>query len=155
MWLLCNGKLQTKDKLLQWSVVDNDNCVLCGWNESVNHLFFSCEFSSQVWRKMLYTNNFHIPNSWDQKLQKIYVDGVDNDFPRRLFKLVISSAVYAIWSERNQRIFQQKCVEMDCIVACITRIVRNRVDAWRGVSKTRKNWLLFIEWGFSISIFEH
>ncbi|GAA0175523.1 hypothetical protein LIER_41930 [Lithospermum erythrorhizon] len=30
MWLLCNGKLQTKDKWLQWLVVDNDDCVLSG-----------------------------------------------------------------------------------------------------------------------------
>ncbi|GAA0167894.1 reverse transcriptase [Lithospermum erythrorhizon] len=107
MWLLCNGKLQTKDKLYQWSIVDNTKCMLYDGDESAEHLFFSCDFSSQIWRKMLsYTNNFHIPGTWNQELDKILADGVGNEFQRRLMKLVLSCAVYSIWSERNQSLFQ-------------------------------------------------
>ncbi|XP_022014977.1 uncharacterized protein LOC110914496 [Helianthus annuus] len=55
MWLVMKGKLLTQDKILNWELSRRKNmnmmcCLLCYKNfDSHAHLFFECEFSSQVW----------------------------------------------------------------------------------------------------------
>ncbi|GAA0145025.1 hypothetical protein LIER_05315 [Lithospermum erythrorhizon] len=57
MWMLCNDKMQTKDKLC---VVEDSRCIFCGENENANHLFFACTFSVGIWRKLsMYLKDFH------------------------------------------------------------------------------------------------
>ncbi|GAA0155658.1 hypothetical protein LIER_13342 [Lithospermum erythrorhizon] len=46
-WLLCKRRLPTRDRLQAWGIVDDNSCVLCGEQEDIHHLFFSCQFSSR------------------------------------------------------------------------------------------------------------
>lgn len=51
LWLGANSKLLTKYKLQHMDI--DRNCVLCGTStESVQHFFFECTISSNVWRQI-------------------------------------------------------------------------------------------------------
>ncbi|KAI3463758.1 hypothetical protein Pfo_020421 [Paulownia fortunei] len=51
LWLSVKSKLLTKDNIKHIDI--NKNCVLCGTvAESIKHLFFDCNFSSNVWNQV-------------------------------------------------------------------------------------------------------
>ena len=54
--VLVLGKLNTKDRLVRMNIilVGEENCILCHNHlESVEHLFFSCNYSWKLWSSCL------------------------------------------------------------------------------------------------------
>uniref|UniRef100_A0A0V0HDQ0 Putative ovule protein n=1 Tax=Solanum chacoense TaxID=4108 RepID=A0A0V0HDQ0_SOLCH len=48
------GRLNTRDRLVKWGVTTNQMCPLCeNKPECLNHLFFVCEVSTEVWKQLL------------------------------------------------------------------------------------------------------
>jgi len=106
-----NDRLLTKKRLLRFQFVQNSDCVLCDAGiEDIDHIFFSCPFSSYVWflcrlkltmpadnQLKLYQEALLIKNKFKQKT-KVY----------QLSRLVLTAAVWQIWLERNRRVFQYK-----------------------------------------------
>ncbi|XP_050207875.1 uncharacterized protein LOC126657252 [Mercurialis annua] len=59
-WLALQDKLNTKDKLLRWKVVQNDVCCFCNSEtESISHLFFECGYSRAIWKRLLVDMSFN------------------------------------------------------------------------------------------------
>ena len=55
-WLLMLGKLNTKDRLRRFHIINEDQvqCPFCSCvEESINHLFFTYQFSWKVWNSCL------------------------------------------------------------------------------------------------------
>ncbi|GAA0165580.1 hypothetical protein LIER_40013 [Lithospermum erythrorhizon] len=46
-WLLCLGRLSTRDRLCSWGMLDTDRCY-CQEKESNHHLFFECQYSTAM-----------------------------------------------------------------------------------------------------------
>ena len=42
----------TRDKLLKMKLIDNDCCLKCQQPESIEHLFFNCEYSATLWTEV-------------------------------------------------------------------------------------------------------
>lgn len=53
MWLACQGKLSTKDRLFKFGMIDNTNCCFCSDEESINHIFFICPYMRNIWLEAL------------------------------------------------------------------------------------------------------
>jgi len=54
LWLAVNNRLTTGDRFLAWGYEGDTNCVFCrNGTESRDHLFFSCGFSSRIWKTCL------------------------------------------------------------------------------------------------------
>lgn len=52
-WLAMRDRLMTKVRLKIMGLCNNVTCVLCNKaDESVHHLFFECDFSQLIWRKL-------------------------------------------------------------------------------------------------------
>lgn len=48
-WMIMQGRLPIKERLVTWGVSADDGCCLCSMDqESHDHLFFDRLFSSQV-----------------------------------------------------------------------------------------------------------
>ena len=48
MWLVIQGRIQTKNRLAKFQKLPNTICVLCGLEEEdIQHLFFACEITQQ------------------------------------------------------------------------------------------------------------
>lgn len=102
------NKLPTRCRLKQFGIINQDSCVLCSSSsESVKHLFLTCPFSAYIWELCRLKLGLHQPILLlldEAKLfLKIYSKRIRVS---ALGKVAISAAVWHIWFERNQRIFQ-------------------------------------------------
>ncbi|GJZ09213.1 hypothetical protein Tco_0543496 [Tanacetum coccineum] len=89
--------------------MENLVCPLCSKsNDSHNHLFFKCEFSTPIWdatkRKM---NAANATNEWDQIVQTMGNFKCSNSIWSVLRRIGLAACVYYVWKERNDRIFTQ------------------------------------------------
>lgn len=53
-WVAMKGRLATGDRMRNWSGIVDSSCVLCNEPlETMEHLFFDCEYSAQVWKQLM------------------------------------------------------------------------------------------------------
>lgn len=54
LWLVCKGRINTKDRVLSWGLSNfNADCEFCDdAMETINHLFFECAVTKEVWRRI-------------------------------------------------------------------------------------------------------
>ncbi|XP_024958928.1 uncharacterized protein LOC112499890 [Cynara cardunculus var. scolymus] len=107
LWLACQRRLPTQDRL-HWKDEPPDlECLLCGQcMDSHEHLFFQCSYAGDVWTSILHSTDLKdMPSRWDQILEAI---SDSNRHPKLLKqKLAVAAAVYYIWQERNRRLFTE------------------------------------------------
>ncbi|GAV67966.1 zf-RVT domain-containing protein [Cephalotus follicularis] len=54
LWLTFRDGHKTLDKLCSWGVVQAASCAFgCGQEESIDHLFFACPFTTTIWNHFL------------------------------------------------------------------------------------------------------
>jgi hypothetical protein len=107
MWLAVMGKLHTRDRLR--FLQTDPSCVFCrDEEESHNHLFFACHWTSLLWlmtkswlriNKRMSTINIAI---WG-----LHYTG--NNTVGRMRRVSLGILIYLIWEERNKRIFYNTC----------------------------------------------
>ena len=49
VWLCYQNRVQSLDQLKLRGFKGNDNCLLCGVEETINHILFSCVVSKFLW----------------------------------------------------------------------------------------------------------
>ncbi|KAJ7009375.1 hypothetical protein NC653_000139 [Populus alba x Populus x berolinensis] len=108
LWIASLERLSTMDRLQSFRIIHAATCILCGAQEETHeHLFFQCPYSASVWREIARKSSITWPSMpWQHLLQwaaatlkspKIFV--------HNLAKSILSTTVYFIWYERNNRIF--------------------------------------------------
>ena len=108
LWLTIQDRLTTQDKLMKWGVQGANRCSLCqNESEDMQHLFFLCTFSSEVWRKVkdmaaIRGQGIVLQGTIVEMLNK----GNGNNINSVVRKLMLVACVYYIWMERNGRIFK-------------------------------------------------
>ncbi|XP_077251649.1 uncharacterized protein LOC143890850 [Tasmannia lanceolata] len=130
-WKAIQLKLLTKDHpALQDANIDA-SCVLCNAaRESINHLFFDVVilpgFGNQflggvdqgdLSKDHLSAEEEWIRNKWKGKYQSTIA-----------VKLAFAAAVHRLWTERNQRIFENKSMHKTEILRLILRDVRQKMS---------------------------
>ncbi|KAJ4768098.1 RNA-directed DNA polymerase (reverse transcriptase)-related family protein [Rhynchospora pubera] len=104
--LLANGRLLTQDQLLKRNIFCTPGCVLCTSNEceTANHLFFNCDYSGTLWRSL----GFQLSGvRSDASLKENFLTVFEPAFGQRRRLVLISTNLWAIWLERNNRTFRQ------------------------------------------------
>ncbi|XP_019256330.1 PREDICTED: uncharacterized protein LOC109234721 [Nicotiana attenuata] len=109
LWLVLLGRLATVDRLQKWGIHVQIDCVLCttGAEENLQHLFFQCPYSSQIWSALLrwLEENRRISN-WGEEIDWISRK-MRNNSPRvEIMKFLCAATIYHVWSERNARRFR-------------------------------------------------
>ncbi|KAL0796690.1 hypothetical protein Bca101_068067 [Brassica carinata] len=103
-WLFVLNRNPTLDRLHNWNPDTLTTCLLCGVSdESRDHLFFECQYSCEVWRKVTSKLNLNAPPSnWSSILLWLPQAGAD---PHVRLALLMGwqSAIYYLWYERNAR----------------------------------------------------
>lgn len=49
IWMILNGKLLTKDRPMRYDLINDIKYYFCENDESMDHLFFSCDGSKNIW----------------------------------------------------------------------------------------------------------
>jgi hypothetical protein len=108
LWQVLLGKLPTMEQLMKKGILGPNICPLCMKNsENINHLFFSCEYSAQIWTDLLHKMGIHRhPKSSftlevDSFIRSFTLHGPGTMLAFNSFRC----AVWWIWKERCNRIF--------------------------------------------------
>ncbi|KAJ9536710.1 hypothetical protein OSB04_un000095 [Centaurea solstitialis] len=138
LWIACVRRLPTQDRISIWKHEPPDLvCPLCGDGpDSHTHLFFTCVFAKEVWSAIRVRMEWEdFPDAWDDIMVAIS-DPVTS--PKGLVrKLSLAASVYAIWRERNKRLFRGDKKSTHAIISEISEVVRLRV-AWK-MSKDKQH----------------
>lgn len=104
------NRLTAKDRLQQWTNIENTRCSLCNiTEESSKHLFFNCTYSNYIWEKLNAILGQQFINSNNQDLQTMLEEYANTNRDRSIQNDIkdvkLTTTVWHIWQERNQRVF--------------------------------------------------
>ncbi|XP_021835349.2 uncharacterized protein [Spinacia oleracea] len=125
LWLAVQSRLPTKDRLQNWGIPTDGLCPLCSTDlETVQHLFFQCSYSQQVWQQVLQVLKIQRPSfGFDQEIQIAVRMCKRSSGTSKLFIAVFAEVVYGLWIQRKQRVFAGHSQVPDHIVrAAIFRV---------------------------------
>jgi zinc-binding in reverse transcriptase len=117
--LLLKDKLLTQDVMLRRKFVITMGCVLCGSDiiETALHLFINCPMAAQIWRALSAKVNMPMISLRESVLDTYLAStprGAGSQVEHWLTYFI--STVWAIWRERNNRIFRQQHTLVPLIV---------------------------------------
>ncbi|GAA0152258.1 hypothetical protein LIER_10779 [Lithospermum erythrorhizon] len=128
-------------------------CLFCEQQETHDHLFFHYRYSGQVWRLLLQKAQvYRVVGTWAEEKRWCIENLGGKSFKQRLRQLVLISVVYFIWMERNSRCHGGTAVPPE-VVHKVLSVVQQRAISWRGIKRTKENWLLSLEWIIDSSVF--
>ncbi|GJU33531.1 hypothetical protein Tco_1181885 [Tanacetum coccineum] len=131
----------------KWNHNGDIKCGFCKkCSDSSPHLFFQCDFSMKIWRKM-------IKLSYLMDMQFNLQDVIESMAGRRgmksignmVNKLILAATVYFIWQERNFRLFKEECRSEDVLFNIIYECVKSKLMTIR-VKKTVRTDLIAKKW---------
>lgn len=128
-WVAINGKLKTQDKYMR---IDSQACQSCPFcntqKDSHNRLFFTCEFTQEIWSKLKEMARLdHAPDIWTDLIVFMQDRPINKSIWSIIQRLVLGSCVYYVWQERNMRIFQQKARTVEQLSELIKKTVRMKL----------------------------
>ena len=108
-WLAMKKRLATKNRLLKWRLVNDASCCFCGYNEeSLNHLFFDCCFTTDVWKKVLFACQINRnPLSFNREVSWFSKKASGKSLLARTRRIAFCATIYYLWQAINESIFQQ------------------------------------------------
>jgi hypothetical protein len=107
LWLVNRKSILTRDTLLKKGWKGGKECVFCGKDETVDHLFFECSVASLLWGLVrcvcgLKTTPLNVRDCFGDWLGKFSKDD------KKLVMVGTSALFWAIWKSRNGIIFENK-----------------------------------------------
>ncbi|XP_019241332.1 PREDICTED: uncharacterized protein LOC109221313 [Nicotiana attenuata] len=127
MWLQLQGRLATTDRLVKWGLAVDTTCILCqNQLETKDHLFAECEFTKAIWRKMQQWLQWLPAMTWNQHTKWAIQKAKGESQQAQIFRMVYAECIYAIWMERNHRIFEKKYRNWEAIAREVTYICHVR-----------------------------
>ena len=107
LWLILKKSILTRDILLKKGGKCSPNCLFCGQEESIDHLFLHCPLARYIWNvvsvatglKCQFANVHHCLMEW--------LDGFGK---KQLSKISVGIAAvfWGIWKTRNLACFENK-----------------------------------------------
>ncbi|XP_010665723.1 uncharacterized protein LOC104882982 [Beta vulgaris subsp. vulgaris] len=118
LWLALHNRLATRDRLSKWNVPCRITCSLCDCaNKSVQHLFFECSYDAAIWRSVYHI--IHITsqgNTFEQECSKAIAKARGSTRVARIYITSFTETVYALWKQRNHKIFNGRCANSNQVV---------------------------------------
>ncbi|XP_074320736.1 uncharacterized protein LOC141657402 [Silene latifolia] len=127
--LAVQKKLLTVDNINRHGLCLMNRCTLCRRSsETHTHLFFKCEFTDALWRRLLgwmqvmgRTNDLRTELTWCTSRRR------HKHWKMNWFRCCLSAAIYVIWQERNARLFAEKESSLSNLVKQIQFVVGVRI----------------------------
>lgn len=89
--------------------------------------------------------------SWANEGSVAVVEAKRNDFEGRIRKMVLDTAVYQTWRERNRIIFEHERKEWKLVLSLITDTIKAATWFWHK-GRTYRNWEICNEWSLNDTI---
>jgi hypothetical protein len=125
--------------LLKRGLSISPTCCFCSKPETIDHLFFECDFSAQVWNTIKAWIGLNINGSiWSKLLAQIRKKTRGKNGLAMLRKVAIAATVYNIWKARNHMVFQQIRLKESDVAIKIQTEVMLRVSKYKVL--TQRQW---------------
>ncbi|XP_021996389.1 uncharacterized protein LOC110893597 [Helianthus annuus] len=138
MWLIVCKKLKTQDIMCNWRASGNANynllcCSLCTLGpDSHDHLFFECEFASQVWYGVRDKVGMQmIGKRWDDIMDYLRHHAASKHASHIIGKLVVAASAYFVWQERNNRLFSANKRNAAQLIEVVLMTVRMKLHTMK------------------------
>nr|XP_043611572.1 uncharacterized protein LOC122583212 [Erigeron canadensis] len=158
MWLVMKRKLKTQDLLQPWDFHDSSvpvvlACPLCERQQnSHKHLFFECDFSTQVWNGVRMKAEIQDSSTdLDVIISTLLPIAKSKSVKSVTAKLLLLASIYYIWQERNRRLFSKKKSCKQEIIGSIINMVRMKLLTCR-FKKTRRVERFLTAWDLPFSL---
>ncbi|XP_059636522.1 uncharacterized protein LOC132278689 [Cornus florida] len=136
-WLALHNRLYTKDRFFTGHSSDGDSnlCILCrSEDETHEHLFFKCSYSTYIWNYVQHTCRFYC-GELSQTFIARWIENVWNDNYNSMdaitARLYFSTTIYFIWKERNKRTYAGKFSSPQVVWKLIEDYIRCRLLSLR------------------------
>ena len=111
-----------------WGIEVSPNCLLCsGCDESRQHLFFDCVYSSEIWAYFCSRTRVTPPIVFEDCLRWLRNSSTDPNI-LLVVKLIFQAVVYMVWKERNARLHSNVSRPTHAIIQEVKQTVRLRLD---------------------------
>lgn len=136
-WLFVLNRNPTLHRLTTWGLDIEPVCLLCGsFNESRDHIFFACSFSTSVWNSVTHALRIASPPvDWDAVLN--WLPQIPGD---KYLKLAIlqgwQACIYEIWQERNRRFHSGLTLSPAKVCRMILDTVRTKCSALKALGSS-------------------
>lgn len=145
-WRMLLNRIPTRENLYRRNALPQDVstlCVMCGREvERTNHLFMHCSVARRVWIELLqWVGNMFImpPNLFSH--WACWNAGSSRKKVVKGLRLIWHSTIWAIWKGRNDKIFNNKEVDV------LELVEEVKVLSWRWcLSRTNTPSCFFYEW---------
>ncbi|CAN1729012.1 Putative ribonuclease H protein At1g65750 [Linum perenne] len=110
VWQLAHGRVSTMDNLIRRGMIIPNRCVLCGAaEEMIEHLFWTCPFTARVWVRFSSRLSLFGPfplciRDWLWAWKGLNC----NSIFAPCVKVLLHGFWWALWGERNDRIFRDR-----------------------------------------------
>lgn len=121
-------------------------CSFCPDQESHDHLFFNCPYTSQIWTKVTELLNEIWPSKpWTSWIS--FISSIKGKSLKSLMtKLAFTISVYHIWIERNYRKFQNIACSEQVVFHKIRSMMRHRLMSLRALPQGHQSHWLIRKW---------
>lgn len=128
LYIALKRRLSTKDILAKWGLATNMKCPLCPEkDETIDHLFFECAFSAEVWTKILTWQGIQRPGlRWHDEVQWALAHMEGRNSVAQVYWMTLAGTSYCLWMERICRIFQHKHKQQETFIRQIIQNVHGR-----------------------------
>lgn len=107
-WLVMHDRLATCSYLQNLGInVEHDCCFCNREEETMDHLFFDCEFWRDVWRKVAAVCGVcRGTEPWHEGRRQLVAHCTNNSGKQKTYRCMVAVMIYHIWKERNNRRMQ-------------------------------------------------
>ncbi|GAV74022.1 zf-RVT domain-containing protein [Cephalotus follicularis] len=151
-WLALRGAHKTENKLMDAGVVHSVECAFhYGETKTVEHIFFQCPYSANVWREVLDMCNIAKPIlPWVDEVLWISIHAKGNAFQHTLRKLAFAATTDHLWIERNRRCFKNHFLPYQEIIRMVRRDVSWKLSSGNNSYRCEQHHSLCVNWGISL-----
>jgi exonuclease III len=130
LWLTAQNRILTWDNLMKKGFTGPSRCTLCMQSEeTMEHLLNTCQYSQQIWDWGAQTMRRSQRNRSSIRETLANWDAVSfyNPILQRIWQLLPGFILWAIWKERNKRIFNSSSSPPFTTWDRVTRFIRETV----------------------------
>ncbi|RAL37592.1 hypothetical protein DM860_000286 [Cuscuta australis] len=104
------GRLQTKQRLSRFLIIDN-GCVLCdSGNEDINHLFWKCDYANCIFGSIMTSLGCEVGGESPQEFCSKYLRKGSRK-QKMVWRAVWAAICYSIWRARTRKFSQERILK--------------------------------------------
>ncbi|XP_022547724.2 uncharacterized protein LOC111200709 [Brassica napus] len=127
VWVAMRDRLSTGSIMVQWTVNIDTSCILCqDLMETVDHIFFDCQFSKQIWENLdrgVLKDRF--TSNWSA-IKRITMDEGQDKLLLFTIRYLFQVTIQSIWREKNRRRHGETASPHALLTKLIDKTMRNK-----------------------------